>query len=61
MKFQTWKLLRSFSILTGFGLLSLALPGLAAPWVQTTSLPDGYAGQSLAYSSGYLYQAGGAT
>jgi N-acetylneuraminic acid mutarotase len=40
-------------------LASLALPGLAAPWVQTTSLPDGYTGQSLAYSSGYLYQAGG--
>jgi N-acetylneuraminic acid mutarotase len=40
-------------------LASLALPGLAAPWVQTTSLPDGYVGQSLAYSSGYLYQAGG--
>ena len=42
-------------------LLNLALPGLAAPWVQTTSLPDGYAGHSLVYSSGYLYQAGGAT
>jgi hypothetical protein len=39
---------------------SLALPGLAAPWVQTTSLPDGYFGHSLVYSSGYLYQAGGA-
>jgi hypothetical protein len=37
----------------------LALPSLAAPWVQTTSLPDTYNGQSLAYSSGYLYQAGG--
>ena len=42
-------------------LLTFALPGLAAPWVQTTSLPDGYAGQSLVYSSGYLYQAGGAS
>ena len=40
-------------------LLTLALRGLAAPWVQTTSLPDGYFGHSLAYSSGYLYQAGG--
>ena len=39
--------------------LTLALPGLAAPWVQTTSLPDGYSGQSLAYFSNYLYQAGG--
>ncbi len=39
---------------------SLALPGLAAPWVQTTSLPDGYAYHSLVYSSNYLYQAGGA-
>jgi N-acetylneuraminic acid mutarotase len=40
-------------------LLIVAAPGLAAPWVQTTSLPDGYTGQSLVYSSGYLYQAGG--
>jgi hypothetical protein len=40
-------------------LLTLALPGLAAPWVQTTSLPDTYTGQSLVYASGYLYQAGG--
>src|ERR1700733_5773315 len=42
-------------------LLTLAMPGFAAPWVQTTSLPDGYEGQSLVYSSGYLYQAGGAS
>jgi len=41
--------------------LALALPGFAAPWVQTTSLPDAYVGHSLAYSSGYLYQAGGVT
>jgi len=26
---------------------------------QTTSLPDGYSGQSLVYWSGFLYQAGG--
>ena len=37
-------------------LLTLALPSLAAPWVQTTSLPDAYVGQSLVYVSGYLYQ-----
>jgi hypothetical protein len=42
-------------------LLILALPGLATPWVQTTSLPDAYVGQSLAYASGYLYQAGGSS
>ena len=42
-------------IIAASSLLTLALPGLAAPWVQTTSLPDGYAGHSLAYSSGYLY------
>ena len=42
-------------------LLTFTLPGFAAPWVQTTSLPDGYVGHSLVYSSGYLYQAGGAT
>jgi len=41
--------------------LALALPGFAAPWVQTTSLPDGYFGHSLAYSSGYVYQVGGAS
>jgi len=39
--------------------LALALPSFAAPWIQTTSLPDGYSGQSLVYSSGYLYQSGG--
>jgi hypothetical protein len=42
-------------------LLSVALPVLAASWTSLTSLPDGYFGHSLAYSSGYLYQAGGAT
>ena len=51
----------NLSIITVTSLLPFALPGLAAPWVQTTSLPDGYAGHSLVYSSGYLYQAGGAT
>ena len=40
-------------------LCSLALPGLGAPWVQTTSLPDAYDNHSLVYASGYLYQAGG--
>src|SRR5580692_920764 len=39
--------------------LTLASPGLTAPWVQTTSLPDTYIFQSLVYASGYLYQAGG--
>ena len=37
----------------------LASPSLAAPWVQTTSLPDTYVGQSLVCASNYLYQAGG--
>ena len=49
----------NLSIMAFACLLTLALRGLAAPWVQTTSLPDGYFGHSLAYSSGYLYQAGG--
>ena len=40
-------------------LLIFTLPSLAAPWVQTTSLPDGYAGHTLAYASGYLYNIGG--
>jgi hypothetical protein len=39
--------------------LFLTLPSLAAPWVQTASLPDTYVGQSLVYASNYLYQAGG--
>ena len=39
----------------------LAAPTLAAPWVQTTSLPDAYVGQTLVYSSNYLYQAGGSS
>jgi hypothetical protein len=38
---------------------SLAWPGLAAPWVQTTSLPDGYNAHTLVYASGYLYNIGG--
>jgi hypothetical protein len=37
--------------------VTLAAPG--TEWVQTTSLPESYANQSLAYASGYLYQAGG--
>jgi hypothetical protein len=49
----------SFPIMAVVGLLTLALPGFAAPWVQTTSLPDGYVGHSLVYASNYLYQAGG--
>jgi len=40
-------------------LASLALPGLAAPWVQTTSLPDGCNSHTLSYASGYLYNIGG--
>jgi hypothetical protein len=42
-----------------FCLLSLAAAG--QQWTQTTSLPDGYAGQSLVYWNGFLYQAGGAS
>jgi hypothetical protein len=45
----------------------LTLPGLAAPWVQTTSFPhpagygqpEGFAEHSMVYASGYLYHAGG--
>jgi hypothetical protein len=51
----------SFPIMVVVGLLTLALPGLAASWVQTTSLPDAYVGQSLVYASNYLYQAGGSS
>jgi len=40
-------------------LLSLALTAAGQQWTQTTSLPDGYSGQSLVYWSGFLYQAGG--
>lgn len=43
------------------GLLTLAWPGLAAPWVQTTSLPDGYSSHALVYASGFLYQTGGSS
>src|ERR1035437_4660276 len=46
-------------VIWGMILCSLALPGLGAPWVQTTSLPDAWCGHSLVYASGYLYQAGG--
>jgi hypothetical protein len=42
-------------------LLNLAVPGMAAPWVQTTSLPDAYIAQTLVYASNYLYQAGGSS
>ena len=41
------------------GGLSLALTATGAPWVQTTSLPEGYAEHSMAYASGFLYHAGG--
>ena len=40
-------------------LLSLALTTAGQQWTQTTSLPDGYSGQSLVYWNGFLYQAGG--
>jgi hypothetical protein len=49
----------NFPIMAVVGLLTSALPSLAAPWVQTTSLPDAYIGHSLVYASNYLYQAGG--
>jgi hypothetical protein len=41
------------------GLLSAALTAAGAQWTQTTSLPNFYSAQSLAYWSGFLYQAGG--
>jgi hypothetical protein len=40
-------------------LSSFAFTAGAQSWVQTTSLPDGYTGQSLVYASGFLYQSGG--
>ena len=43
------------------GLLTLATPVLAAPWVQTTSLPDGYSAAALVYASGFLYHTGGSS
>jgi len=43
-------------------LLSLALTAAGQQrWPQTTSLPDGYSGQSLVYWNGFLYQAGGSS
>jgi len=45
----------------GLALCTCAGTGRAAPWVQTTSLPDAYQLHSLVYASGYLYQAGGAS
>src|SRR5580658_5146048 len=57
LKQGCWKTAMAQTLLVS--LLSLTLPGLGAPWVQTTSLPDTYTYQSLAYASGYLYQAGG--
>jgi hypothetical protein len=40
-------------------LLTLAAPGLAAPWTSLTPLPDGYNSHTLSYASGYLYNIGG--
>ncbi len=42
-----------------FLLLTFAWPGQGAPWVSTTSLPDGYFSHTLTYASGYLYNIGG--
>ena len=53
--------MKTFLSFTVASLFALALPGLAAPWVQTTSLPDAYIGHSLVSASNYLYQAGGAS
>jgi len=55
------KLLRACSVLMVASVTSLALTGLAAPWVQTTSLPDTYTDHSMVYASNYLYQAGGSS
>ena len=39
--------------------LTVAVPGLAAPWIQTTSLPLGVSDHTMVYASGFLYHAGG--
>ena len=49
----------NLSFIVAVSLLTLAGPGLAAPWVQTTSLPNGYSDHCLVYASGFLYQTGG--
>ena len=55
-----WKRARTAGVLAVLlSLCFLTLPGLAAPWVQTTSLPDPYAEHSMVYASGFLYHVGG--
>ena len=55
-----WKRVRTAGALALLlSLFSLTLPGLAAPWVQTTSLPEGFTEHSVVYASGFLYHAGG--
>ena len=57
---QKWKRARTAGALALLlSLCFLTLPGLAAPWVQTTSLPEGFAEHSMVYASGFLYHAGG--
>jgi hypothetical protein len=51
----------NLSLMAVVGLLSLALPGLGAPWTSITPLPDGYSLHKLAYESGYLYNIGGSS
>jgi hypothetical protein len=51
----------NLSLMAVVGLLSLALPGLGAPWTSITPLPDGYSLHTLAYESGYLYNIGGSS
>jgi len=53
---------RSRAVLAIIGcLLGAAFLGSGQQWVQTTSLPDTYYGHSLAYWSGFLYNAGGSS
>ena len=41
------------------GALSFVLTATGAPWVQTTSLPEGFSDHTMVYASGFLYLAGG--
>jgi hypothetical protein len=61
MKNSALTILRLRLSVTVLLVIQTALPLLAAPWVQTTSLPDPYVGQSLVYATNYLYQAGGSS
>ena len=55
---QKWKRASTAGALL-LSLCFLTSPGLAAPWVQTTSLPEGFTEHSTVYASGFLYHTGG--